>query len=89
MTRQTKANSKAKRLRPVYITARVDGNNGDVAFCSATNDHIFNILRGRSSGVLDMFPDEFQTKLPVGHRFMVMTDDVYYWYNLENGKQRE
>jgi hypothetical protein len=66
----------------VYITARVDGNNGDVAFCTATNDHIFNIIRGHSAGVLDMFPDEFRDLLPAGRRFMVMTDDTHYSYDI-------
>jgi hypothetical protein len=77
-------NGKAKRNeKPVIISARVEGNNGDVAFCCATNDNIFNITRGHSAGVLDMFPDEFKAKLPVGHKFPIVTDDVHYWYQLD------
>jgi hypothetical protein len=71
-----------KNTKPVLITARVEANTGDVAFCCATNDQVFMIRRGHDCGVLDMFPDEFKSVLSIGRRLKIWTDDKHYMYDV-------
>lgn len=62
--------------KAVQLTARVEANNGTLAFCVATDDNFFVLTRGWSYGCKNLFADEFKVALPVGRKINILTDGV-------------